>query len=326
MKKVVLSLMIFLYSAVTYAQDEQATGDTFSAAGNFEGAAAMYRLCMESNDSCMLKLFKLIYEEKIEAQFTDELYSLIRPLALKGDPEAQYYLGMLYKNGIGGAPESDREALKWIQLSANQNNANAQNEIAMRLQAQEEQKAKREAEQREAALKAAREVEQREAALKAQREAEQREAALKAQREAEQREAALKAQREAEEREAVLKVAQRTTTRQVNVAPTSYTNMNLPKEKRSFGLGNTLFVIGGVAVVGGAVATFALPANNADSWKPNAGEGTGGSHVTVNKNRIYLYAGCAIGAVCIGSGIFVNKKQKMHILAMGNGAGLRLTF
>ena len=47
------------YVAV-FAQEGLKEGDELAAAGDYNGAAAMYRKCRESNEQCALKLFKLI--------------------------------------------------------------------------------------------------------------------------------------------------------------------------------------------------------------------------------------------------------------------------
>ena len=50
---------------------------------------------------------------------------LVRPLAEKGDAEAQYFLGTLYIEGTG-VEQSDATAFLWFQRAANQGNAAAQ--------------------------------------------------------------------------------------------------------------------------------------------------------------------------------------------------------
>ena len=129
MKKSVLLFISLFCFLTTFAQEIQKEGDDFAAAEDFENAAVMYRLCMESEEQCLLKYFKLIYDGKIESQFTDELYQLIKPLAEEGHPEAQYYMGLLYRRGIGGVSQDDAEAVKWLQKSANQNFEDAGKEI-----------------------------------------------------------------------------------------------------------------------------------------------------------------------------------------------------
>ena len=138
MKKFIL-LGICLYCVpVIFAQEEQKQGDEMAADGNYSAAAMMYRLCMEQEEPCALKLFKLIYDEKIEPESTDELYQLISPLAEKGNAEAQFYLGELCRRGIGGVALDYQAAVKWFQKSADQGYENAQNELKALQTAQKE--------------------------------------------------------------------------------------------------------------------------------------------------------------------------------------------
>ena len=130
MKKVLLLFVCFICCTAIYAQNEQQEGDKMAAAGNYSGAEVMYRQCMERDMQCRLKLFKLIYEGKIAAQSSSELFQLISVLAQRGDPEAQYYLGMLYRKGIGGVRQDSYEASRWLQSSANQGFINARTELA----------------------------------------------------------------------------------------------------------------------------------------------------------------------------------------------------
>ena len=120
MKKILVLMGCLISSLSVFAQDMLKEGDDMAALGNYDGAAMMYRMCMEENDQCALRLFKLIYDEKIEPQFTDELYQLISPLAEKGNAEAQYYLGELYLKGLGDVAQDNGEAMKWFQQSAAQ--------------------------------------------------------------------------------------------------------------------------------------------------------------------------------------------------------------
>lgn len=50
----------------------------------------------------------------------------LRAQAESGDADAQLYLGICYSMGEGGVQTDDREALKWLQLSAKQKNYQAQ--------------------------------------------------------------------------------------------------------------------------------------------------------------------------------------------------------
>jgi hypothetical protein len=130
MKKVIILFFWVTSSFAAFTQNALREGDRLAASGNDVGAAMKYRTCIESSDECRLKLFVLIYEEKIFSQFSDELYQLIYPLAQRGNKVGQYYLGMLYKRGIGGLRQNDREAETFLQLSAAQGYSPAQNELA----------------------------------------------------------------------------------------------------------------------------------------------------------------------------------------------------
>jgi TPR repeat protein len=55
----------------------------------------------------------------------EEAYKLWRPLAEKGDANAQYNLGLLYRNGRG-VEQNDREALIWFSKAAQQGMLDAQ--------------------------------------------------------------------------------------------------------------------------------------------------------------------------------------------------------
>ena len=129
MKKTILLIACLCGSFSAIAQEELKQADEMAAAGNYDGASIMYRICMESNEQCALRLFKLIYEGKIEAQFSDELYQIINPLAGKGNAEAQFYLGELYRKGMGGVAQNDVEALKWLRLSAEKDYAEAKSAL-----------------------------------------------------------------------------------------------------------------------------------------------------------------------------------------------------
>jgi TPR repeat protein len=133
MKKIILLCICFVGAVTLFAQNEQKEGDDMVAAGNYSGAEIMYRLCMEQDEQCLLKLFRLIQEEKIKPQSTNEFYPLINPLAQKGNAQAQFYLGLMYFRGFGVA-EDNGEGLKWIRKSVEQNFADAQNELGMMYQ------------------------------------------------------------------------------------------------------------------------------------------------------------------------------------------------
>ena len=127
MKKGLLFMCLFV-SAAVFAQNEKVEGDTMAADENYSGAAMMYRICMEKDEQCAMKLFMLIYENKIEAQSTDELYQLINQPARRGNSEAQFYFGKMFLTGTG-ISKNENEALNWFMRSAQKDNANAQYEL-----------------------------------------------------------------------------------------------------------------------------------------------------------------------------------------------------
>lgn len=55
--------------------------------------------------------------------------ALWKPLAEKGDFNAQFYVGQLYREG-NGVPQDFREAARWYQKAADQGHASAQNNLA----------------------------------------------------------------------------------------------------------------------------------------------------------------------------------------------------
>ncbi|MEQ1847607.1 MAG: SEL1-like repeat protein, partial [Nitrospira sp.] len=46
-------------------------------------------------------------------------FKIIQPLATQGDADAQYNLGVMYRDGHG-VPQDSREAVKWFRLAAAQ--------------------------------------------------------------------------------------------------------------------------------------------------------------------------------------------------------------
>ena len=131
MNKIVLLFISVVVCTAVIAQSEQKEGDRMEAEGNYSGAEIMYRLCMEQNDTCLLKLIRLIYKKKIEPQFENELFQLTLPLAMRGNPEAQYYLGVMWNRGIGGVPQDTDVAMRWLQRSSDQGYEPAQTELAV---------------------------------------------------------------------------------------------------------------------------------------------------------------------------------------------------
>ncbi|MFO1313152.1 MAG: tetratricopeptide repeat protein [Burkholderiales bacterium] len=54
----------------------------------------------------------------------------LKPLAERGDPEAQYRVGLMYEYGKG-FPANKAEAVRWIRRAADQNHASAQTELGI---------------------------------------------------------------------------------------------------------------------------------------------------------------------------------------------------
>ncbi len=119
MKKLNLLFIGIAICSIALAQNEKVNGDEMASRENYSGAAVMYRMCMEQDVECRLKLVRLLYEAKIEPQTPDELYRLTTPLANKRNAEAQFYMGEIYSKGIG-VRQNVREAKKWYQQSASQ--------------------------------------------------------------------------------------------------------------------------------------------------------------------------------------------------------------
>ncbi len=60
-----------------------------------------------------------------------EALRLCRPLAEQGDFTGQYYLGVLYDEGLGGLPKDYREAVKWYRKAADQGDPDAQYRLGL---------------------------------------------------------------------------------------------------------------------------------------------------------------------------------------------------
>ena len=120
MRKIVLFTVTLFICMPLLAQDYKKLGDAKAAEGDYAGAAAMYGMGVENkDDECALALFKLIYNKKIEAEYSGQLNQLIQPLALKGRAEAQFYLGAMYEHGIDVTLDRVK-ALEWYRKAAEQ--------------------------------------------------------------------------------------------------------------------------------------------------------------------------------------------------------------
>ena len=60
----------------------------------------------------------------------EALYKLTLPLAEKGNAKAQYMLGGMYSEGLGGA-QDDKKAARWYRLAAEQGDAKAQHQLGI---------------------------------------------------------------------------------------------------------------------------------------------------------------------------------------------------
>ncbi|MBT6256314.1 MAG: sel1 repeat family protein [Alphaproteobacteria bacterium] len=78
-------------------------------------------------------IFKTDIEKGITAYENKEYATalkLFRPLADDGDPEAQYYLGNMYRNGEG-VPTNKARAVVFYSLAIDQSNAEAQHNLGL---------------------------------------------------------------------------------------------------------------------------------------------------------------------------------------------------
>ena len=414
MKKIGLLLICLAGYSALFAQNEKKDGDDMAAAGNFSGAAIFYRLCMENDEQCVLKLFKLIYDEKIEAESPDELFQLINPLAQKGRAEGQYYLGELYRKGIGGVSQDFGEAIKWMSKSADQGFKDAQSALdALYGKIGQTADSLVDAEKYNAAADMYRlcMVSNEEDLLKffnliceknvipqpdddllplilplAQRGNQEaqyylgilyrrgidgvrqddneasrwlRQSADRGFAKADRELRAMTPKTETVTPQARPQTTPQTTpqTRPQTATTSTRTvtekkaaiNKDEYKPAKKSKLPGTLFVLGSLSIVAGAAATYLLPPTVSENWD-NANEANPYYEEVTKRDPTFLIAGCAVGGICIGTGIIVKKKKnsppsglafeygsslpqpnrdnymRINWIATGNGAGLRLTF
>ena len=76
-----------------------------------------------------LSRFIGVFPEQIAEQKSSNVTD-VRQLAEKGDPSAQYNLGLMYQNGRG-VEKDEVEAVKWYQKAAEQGVANAQYNLSV---------------------------------------------------------------------------------------------------------------------------------------------------------------------------------------------------
>jgi hypothetical protein len=327
MKKIVLLFICLLGGMAIFAQSEKRDGDDMASAGNFSGAAMMYRLCMEQDEECLLKLIRLLYEEKVEPQFTNELFQLLSPLAESGNAEAQLYLGVMHLKGYD--TQNLDKSFEWLKKSADQGNSDAQYQLGLMYQ-----KGLGVRQSNDEAIR------------------------LFRQSAAQGNELAQSSYEE------MVNIAQsqprgRTQSRSQPAAVTgrpveNVTVTDLPRTKRRSSdnlrleRGNKnrsglLFAAGGVSIVAGGAASFLLS-------KPYTEYGDGHRITGKEYNLVYAAAGVVVGGVCIGTGISLKKKSKtfpnsigynynpsitpsardphsrLDLVAAGDGIGLRLSF
>ena len=352
----------------TFYKQIGASGDEMAAAGKYDEAAAMYRLCSE-NDECVLKLFQLIYEEKIRPESTNELYQLVSPLAQKGNPKAQFYLGELYRKGVGGVSQDYLETIVWLRKSADQKYADARKALDMLCASGDAMAA--EGNYDEAATMYRLCLENDELfQLKLFKLIYDKKTEPLNPNELHQLINPL-AQKENPEAQYYLGLMYKTglgvsSASEVEAlkwfqlsANQNFADANTELEKmrpiiveppvKKSKLPGVLFTVGGLSAAAGIAATYFLePKNVRLNWN-NVDPDKGVEQIT-EYNPVYFIAGCAVGAVCIGTGFIIKNKAKkqpdkaiaenygtqslpqhdydmrLHIVATGNGAGLRLTF
>ena len=106
-------------------------GDSSVANKNFEQAAKEYQKAVDEGDEISaLKLCWLIHETGVPSPDPNNLYWLLKLMAEKNYPDAQFFTGYLLANGIGIGQNMD-EAVKWYTEAAKKDITNAQYELAL---------------------------------------------------------------------------------------------------------------------------------------------------------------------------------------------------
>jgi len=92
-----------------------------------EKALSLYRRAMDQGHAPAAFSFQLAYRPKNFGTDKDiaKAFALIKPLAEKGNPQAQNNLGVMYENGRG-VEKDEKEAVKWYRKAAEQDSATAQ--------------------------------------------------------------------------------------------------------------------------------------------------------------------------------------------------------
>lgn len=65
-------------------------------------------------------------EAAFEAKEYEEAHEICKTLAIAGDAEAQFIVGVMYEYGHGGVPQNHNQAFKWYRLAAEQGSVKAQ--------------------------------------------------------------------------------------------------------------------------------------------------------------------------------------------------------
>ena len=229
MKKAFLFAVSISCCTFVFAQNFKSQGDAKAAAGDYAGAAAMYEICMQDDDGCAIKYFKLIYEKKIEAEYADQLYQIIFPLAQKGSAEAQYYIASMYDQGYGVVKDQNK-AMEWHTKAAGQgyeesikyvDKIKEEERLMAELKAKEEEErlmAEKKAKEEEERLMAERKAKEEEERLMAERKAKEEEERLMAEQKAKEEEERLMAEKKAKEEQERLMAEQKAKEEEVRLA------------------------------------------------------------------------------------------------------------
>ena len=131
--------ILYLFAAIltcpaAYSQtpkEWRKQGDNSVANKNFEQAAKEYQKAIDEGDEISaLKLCWIMYEANVSSPDPNNLYWIVKIMAEKNYPDAQFFMGYLCANSIGTSQNTD-EAIKWYNIAAKNNIANAQYELAL---------------------------------------------------------------------------------------------------------------------------------------------------------------------------------------------------
>ena len=316
MKKIFVLFVGLISSVAIFAQNEKKEGDEMAADENYSGAAMMYRLCMQQDEECLLKLIRLLYEEKVEPQFTNELYQLINPLAENGNAEAQFYLGVMFLKGFD-TKDSDK-SFEWIKKSAEQGNADAQHQLGLMYQK---------------GMGIKQDIDE---ALRWYRKSM-----------AQGNQQAKISHDELVHISKTAEMAQAGQTVKSEPATTAKKPEIMPVKKEKSKASGILFAAGGLSLAAGTAATLLVSKTEYD-WSKS--DETNSYSEIKKRNPVFLIAGAVVGGVCVGTGIVLKKKAnsqpkrysyddnnapmfynhnrdaRLYFVTNDNGAGFRLIF